>query len=97
MPYKNISSLFNIHLCALSSSVATGNHTYLMAWCLPGVRSRKAITPMANKYPEDLQYPGYLHFVTVFYNYPIVRDKVFTRCRSFSVAISSWAASLSLT
>lgn len=55
---------FNIHFCALSSTVARGNHTYYMAWCLPGVQLRKAITPMASKYPEDLQYLGYLHFMT---------------------------------
>ena len=55
---------FNIHFCALNSTVARGNHTYYMACCLPGVQSRKAITPVANKYPEDLQYPGYLHFMT---------------------------------
>lgn len=55
---------FNIHFCELSSGVARGNHTYYMACCLPGVQSRKAITPMASKYPEDLQYLGYLHFMT---------------------------------
>lgn len=67
-PFKNVSKylmlLFNIHFCALNSTVAMGNHTYYVACCLPGVQSRKAITPMANKYPEDLQYLGYQHFVT---------------------------------
>lgn len=55
---------FNIHFCALSTTVARGNHTYYMACCLLGVQSWKAITPMASKYPEDLQYLGYLHFMT---------------------------------
>lgn len=56
---------FNTYISVLSiSTVARGNHTYYMACCLPGVQFRKAITPMANKYPEDLQYLGYLHFMT---------------------------------
>lgn len=53
-------------LIYILSPVARGNHTYYMAWCLPGERSRKTITPMASKYPEDLQYLGYLHFMTHF-------------------------------
>lgn len=35
-----------------------------MTCCLPGVQSRKAITPIASKYPEDLQHLGYLHYMT---------------------------------
>lgn len=48
----------------LNSVVARSNHTYYMTCCLPGVQSGKAITPMASKYPEDLQHLGYLHYMT---------------------------------
>lgn len=41
--------------------VAMSNHTYWMSCCLPGVQSRKAITPIASKYPEDLQYRSYFY------------------------------------
>lgn len=42
----------------LNSVVARSNHTYCLTCCLPGVQSGKAITPMASKYPEDLQHLG---------------------------------------
>ena len=58
---------FNIHFGAFTSIVVKGNHTYCMLCCLPGVQFRKAITPVASKYPEDLQYLSYLHFMTHVY------------------------------
>lgn len=67
---KNI-LFFNLPICVLflffltlNNVVARSNHTYCTTCCLPGVPSGTALTPMASKYPEDLQHLGYLHYMT---------------------------------
>ena len=44
---------FIIHFCAVNSAVARGDHTYMAC---PG----KAITPITNQYPEDIQFKATL-------------------------------------